>query len=329
MKYSVKMKVSVSIVTYNHAKFVRQTLDSVLCQETNFDFEIIVGDDLSKDNTREILAEYQARYPDKIRLLLHPTNLGNNGMHNALATFKEARGEYIAQMDGDDYWVNPHKLQKQADLLDQHPEYSACFTNSLKVFEDEQYEPFLLVDEKKTAYGLDDLIGEDEIFFMATSSIMFRKNAIPEYPAWYYQSQSGDIPRNILLAKAGPIGYIDEIMSVYRKNRGGASYADNEKDRAFLRNRILMYSNINRELDFKYDKLLRKNIARYYKMMLDANQYRNSYFRRAGIALKFLYLGKPKGPVVKEVIQNYILPEPVFKLYSAIRLMPYRLMDRS
>ncbi|GAB3247310.1 glycosyltransferase [Larkinella harenae] len=323
------MKVTVSIVTYNHAKFVRQTLDSVLCQQTNFDFEIIVGDDLSKDNTREILAEYQARYPDKIRLLLHPTNLGNNGMHNALATFKAARGEYIAQMDGDDYWVNPHKLQKQVDMLDEHPEYSACFTNAMTVFEDEQYEPFSLVGEKKAAYTVDDLIGEDEIFFMATSSIMFRKNAIPEYPAWYYLSQSGDIPRNILLAKAGPIGYIDEIMSVYRKNRAGASYADNKKDRAFLNNRILMYSNINRELDFKYDKVLRKNIARYYKMMLDANQYQNSYFRRAGIALKYLYLGKPDGTVLKEVIQNYVLPKPVFKLYSAIRLMPYRLMDRS
>lgn len=328
MKSSIKMKVSVCIVTYNHAKFVRQTLDSVLSQQTTFDFEVIVGDDLSKDNTREILAEYQTRYPDKIRLLLHPTNLGNNGMHNALSTFKEARGEYIAQMDGDDYWINPHKLQKQADMLDQHPDYSACFTNALKVFEDEQYEPFVLVDEKKPAYTVDDLIGEEEIFFMATSSIMFRKNAIPEYPAWYYLSQSGDIPRNVLLAKAGPIGYIDETMSVYRKNRGGASYSDNEKDKAFLNNRILMYSNINSELDYKYDKLLRKNIARYYKLMLDANQYRESYFRRASVALKYLYLGKPKPEVVKEVIQNYIVPAPIMKLYSTIRLMPHRLMDR-
>lgn len=323
------MKVSVCIFTYNHAKFIRQTLDSVLCQQTDFDFEIIVGDDLSKDNTREILAEYQARYPDKIRLLLHPKNLGNNGMYNALATFQEARGEYIAQMDGDDYWVNPHKLQKQADMLDQHPAYSASFTNALKVFEDEQYESYLLVKEKKPAFTIDDLIGEEEIFFMATSSIMFRKNAIPEYPAWFYKSQSGDIPRNVLLAKAGPIGYVDETMSVYRKNRAGASYADNEKDKAFLTNRILLYSNINRELDYKYDKLLRKNIARYYKLMLEANQYRDSYFRRAGVALKYLYLGRPKPEVAKEIIQNYIVPAPVMKLYSAIRLMPHRLMDRS
>lgn len=329
MKFSIKMKVSVSIVTYNHAKFVRQTLDSVLSQQTNFDFEVIVGDDLSKDNTREILLEYQARYPDKIRLLLHPTNMGNNGMHNALSTFEAARGEYIAQMDGDDYWISPHKLQKQVEMLDGHPEYSACFTNARIVYEDEHYDPVLLVTDKKPAYTVDDLIGEDEIFFMATSSIMFRKNAIPKYPEWYYQSQSGDIPRNILLAKVGPIGYIDEIMSVYRKNRAGASYADNVFDKKFLDNRILMYSNINRELDYKYDKLLRKNIARYYKMMLDAKQYKDSYFRRAGAALKYLYLGRPKGQVLKEIIHKHIMPAPVFKLYSAIRLMPYRLMDKS
>ena len=113
-------------------------------------------------------------------------------------------------------------------------------------------------------------------------------------------------------------------MSVYRKNRAGASFHDNERDELFLRNRIRMYSDINRELDFKYNRTLRRNIARYYRKMLDAKQYEQSYFRRARLALKYLYMAQPEWPKTKEVLWNYVLPKPITKLYSTIRLLPHR-----
>ena len=152
---------------------------------------------------------------------------------------------------------------------------------------------------------------------------MYRNN-IKEYPAWFRESSSGDIPRLILKAKLGKIGYIPDVMSVYRKNRAGASFHDNERDEVFLRNRIQMYSNINRELDYRYNTVLRRNIARYYRMMLDAKQYEGSYFRRARIALKYLSMAKPEWQKAKKVIIEYIVPKPLAKLYSTIRLLPYR-----
>jgi glycosyltransferase involved in cell wall biosynthesis len=316
-------KVSVLIITYNQHKFIRKAIDSALAQQTTFPIEILVGDDFSNDGTREIIQDYERQHPGLVIGVLHPHNMGKNGGINFLETLKLAKGEYYALMDGDDYWTNPNKLQLQADFLDAHPDYSTVFHNALITYEDGAPSHVLNEDGIKESYTVDDLIGENEIWFMATSSTMYR-NTIKEYPLWFRESSSGDIPRLILKAKLGKIGYIPEIMSVYRKNRAGASYHDNERDEVFLRNRIQMYSDINRELNFKYDRTLRRNMARYYRMMLDARQYETSYFRRARLALKYLYMAQPGWSKTKDVIWAYLLPKPIAKLYSTIRLLPHR-----
>lgn len=317
------MKVSVTIITYNQHKFIRKAIDSALAQQTTFPFEILVGDDCSTDGTREIIREYEQQYPGKVIGVFHARNLGKNGGINFLETLKRAKGEYYALMDGDDYWTDPLKLQKQADYLDTHPTYSTVFHNALITYEDGSASHLLNGPVMKPFYTVDDLIGEDEIWFMATSSTMYRNN-IKEYPAWFRDSSSGDIPRLILKAKLGPIGFIPDVMSVYRKNRGGASFADNYQDANFLRNRIQMYSNINRELKYKYDSLLRKNIARYYLMMLNARQYRENPLYRAIIALKYIYLAQPPLTRTKELVKEYVVPTPLMKIYSTLRLLPYR-----
>lgn len=316
-------KVSILIITYNQKKFIRQAIDSVLMQKTSFPIEILVGDDFSSDGTREIIQEYEQKHPGLVIGVLHPRNMGKNGGINFLETLKRAKGEYYALIDGDDYLTDPLKLQKQADLLDAHPDYSMTFHNALITYEDGSPSHILNGDDMKPFYTVEDLIGEDEIWFMATSSTMYR-NSIREYPTWFRESSSGDIPRLILKAKLGKIGYIPDVMSVYRKNRAGASYHDNERDEVFLRNRIRMYSDINRELDYRYNRTMRRNIARYYRMMLDARQYEGSYFRRARLAMKYLYMAKPEWNKSKDVIRRYIAPPPLAKLYSAIRLLPYR-----
>lgn len=317
------VKVSVLIITYNQHRFIRKAIDSALAQQTTFPIEILVGDDFSTDGTREIIQEYEHKHPGLVIGVLHPHNMGKNGGINFLETLKRAKGEYYALMDGDDYWTDPLKLQKQADLLDAHPDYSTVFNNALITYEDGAPSHLLNGPDMKPFYTVDDLIGEDEIWFMATSSTMYRNN-IKEYPAWFRESSSGDIPRLILKARLGKIGYIPDVMSVYRKNRAGASYHDNERDEKFLRNRIQMYSDINRELNYQYNGVLRRNIARYYRMMLDARQYEKSYFRRAGLALKYLYMAKPDWKKVKVILRDYLVPQPLAKLYSAIRLLPYR-----
>lgn len=322
------MKVSVVILTYNQKNFIGKAIESALAQETNFDFEILVGDDCSTDGAQEVIQSYQNQYPDKVKAILHSKNLGQNGLFNTIETLKLATGDYIAPMDGDDYWTSPHKLQIQVDFMEAHPSFSACFHNALITYEDGTPSHELNTPDQKTIITVEDLVGEDEIWFMATSAVMF-KNGLMYYPEWFLQSTSGDIPRYVILAKQGPIGYVSGVMSVYRKNRGGASFRDHYRDARFLYNRIKMYEGINKELGQQYDDLLKRNIARYYKMLLEARQYQKSYFRRANLAIKYLELGKPDRETTREVVRDYIIPKWMMQVYSFFALLPHRLKESS
>ena len=325
------IKVSVCVVTYNHEKFVAQTLDSILMQQTNFPFEIIVGDDCSKDNTVDVLKEYQSRFPDKIRLILHDKNLGLNGKYNALSTFAAAKGEYTAQFDGDDYLLSPHKLQKQVEMLDANPHYSASYHNARVIFDDNSAPPYLVNSLKKSEINVEDLIQEEELCYIATSSLMFRTKEFAENPdpEWTNLSTSGDIPRNIMLASRGPIGYIDEVMSVYRKNRGGASFVDNHESADFLFNRIQLYSNINRQFAYKYDTTLRKLLATYYYKLLFSKQFKDTYWPRLKFALKYLSWGQPAEELRREVIRDFIVPTALMRVYSFIALTLYNIKAKA
>src|SRR5579864_5088925 len=118
------MKVSVMMITYNHERFIAQALESVLAQRVNFDYEIVIGEDCSTDRTREILLEFCRRYPKRIVPLLKDKNVG--AMRNVEATLAACRGQYLALLEGDDYWTCEDKLQRQIDFLDEHPDYAIC-----------------------------------------------------------------------------------------------------------------------------------------------------------------------------------------------------------
>ncbi|GAB3687475.1 glycosyltransferase [Spirosoma flavus] len=319
-------KVSVLIITYNQAKFIRQAIDSVLMQQVNFPMEILVGDDFSKDGTREIIQEYERKHPGLVKGVLHPRNMGKNGGINFLETLKRAEGEYYALIDGDDYLTDPLKLQKQVDMLDAHPDYSMVFHNALITYEDGSPSEVLNGKDMKPYYTIEDLIGEKEIWFMATSSTMYR-NTIKEYPAWFSESVSGDIPRLILKAKMGKIGYIPDVMSVYRKNKNGTSFTDNEADAVYLKNRIDMYDNINRELEYRYDRVMKKNIARYYRMMMNSKQYRDSYLAKLRLTAKYYSLARPSWEDLKTVIYDHLTPPAIQRAYGVIAIGLHRILN--
>ncbi|MFB9293349.1 glycosyltransferase family 2 protein [Persicitalea jodogahamensis] len=322
------MKVSVTILTYNQVAFIGQAIESALNQQTDFAYEILVGDDFSTDGTREVILDYQKRFPDLVKPVLHKKNLGQNGLFNTIETLKLAQGKYIAPLDGDDYWTSPDKLQKQVDFMESHPDFSACFHNALITYEDGSPAQEVNAADQKMVIGMDDLIGEDEIWFMATSAVMF-KNGLVHYPEWFLKSTSGDIPRYVILAKHGPIGYVPGTMSVYRKNKAGASFKDHYRDARFLRNRIMMYEGINGETERRYNSSLRLNIARYYRMMLDARQYSRSYFRRAALAVKYLRFRQPDPTEAKEICRDYLIPKWMMRVYSFFALLPHRFRQTS
>jgi len=119
--------VSVVIPSYNRANSVSQTIESILHQKCNFDYEIIIGDDLSMDNARVVLLDFQQKYPDQIKLIFHEQNIGLGA--NWATCLKYCRGKYLANCDNDDYWHNPNKLQLQVDFMESHPEYGVCHTD--------------------------------------------------------------------------------------------------------------------------------------------------------------------------------------------------------
>ena len=124
--------VSVLVATYNHEKYIRETLDGILNQKTNFKYDVIVHDDASTDHTAEIVKEYEKKYPDIIRGIYQQTNQFYNCNISAKYLYPQIKGKYFAVLDGDDYWIDENKLQMQVDFLEKHPDYSMCMHNAIK-----------------------------------------------------------------------------------------------------------------------------------------------------------------------------------------------------
>ena len=212
------MKVSVAIVTYNHERFIAEALESVLTQKTDSRYEIVIGDDCSSDRTREIIADFQKKHPDKIRLLVSGTNMGVKS--NLAQTIMACKGEYIALLDGDDYWTDPQKLQHQVGFLDSHTGCSFCFHSVKRIYEDGRSNSFY-PPGKKERYTLSDILRHPS--FIHTSSIVFRRGALGEFPSWFFHCELiiEDWALTVLCARSGYVGYIDKTMAVYRKHSGG------------------------------------------------------------------------------------------------------------
>jgi glycosyltransferase involved in cell wall biosynthesis len=251
------MKVSVDLLTYNHEKFIAHALDSILMQQVDFDYEIVIGEDCSTDNTRNIVIDYQKRHPDKIRLLLHEKNVGS--INNDIQVLKTCQGEYIAWLEGDDYWTSPHKLRKQVEYLDKHQGCSACFHPVTVFYENGSVEPYLspCCSNRRRELSLEDLLESTTI---TTCSIMFRKSKLDESLIDVYsESVFGDWEFFIFLAQRGSIGYVDEAMAAYRKHNGGIYTGASSLNK--LKDRIEMFKNLNAYLKFKYNKTYKELIS--------------------------------------------------------------------
>ena len=175
------MKVSIIMLTYNHEKFIAQAVKSALFQLTDFDYEIVIGDDCSTDRTQEIIRELAIKNPEKIRPILRQKNLGAS--KNFLSVLASCQGEYIAMLEGDDYWISPDKLQKQVDMLDANPELAISFHNIICFYEDGSKQPWEYCQRnQKPISTLEDLLHGN---FIPTCSVMFRNGLIKDFPEWY------------------------------------------------------------------------------------------------------------------------------------------------
>lgn len=215
------MKISVCLITYNHERFISQSIDGVLKQETDFDYELVIGEDCSTDATREIVEEYRKKHPEIIRIESSDGNVG--AARNFVRTYKACRGKYVATLDGDDYWTSPYKLQKQADFLDNHPYCSFCFHPVKRIFEGTDQPPVIIYPRgRRTIYKLADYAATG--LRVAHCSTLFRNRLIREIPDWFSLSRTGDSVFQVLHAQRGNLGYIDELMAVHRCHSDGIGY---------------------------------------------------------------------------------------------------------
>ncbi|WP_298067023.1 DegT/DnrJ/EryC1/StrS family aminotransferase [uncultured Mailhella sp.] len=252
-------KVSVLTITYNHENYIEDCIKSVAAQECDFPFEHVIGDDASSDRTREIILDYAAAYKH-IRPLLQKER--TYGLGNVRAVFSGVTAPYVSLCEGDDYFIDPHKLQKQADALDAHPEVAVCahpvevfFQNTGKkeVWPNRAKGGFRFM-QGRNVFTLPELLKRN---FIQTNSVMYRWRFPEKLPAWFNgHIMPQDWYWHILHAETGKILYLEDVMSGYRRHDGGVwatAYSNPEYHRIKWAYPTLRWMQVlNRHFDGRY-----------------------------------------------------------------------------
>jgi len=254
--------ISVVLITYGHEKFIEECINGVLMQNCTFSIDLIIANDCSPDKTHEIIGSIINNHPrgSWIRYFKHEKNIGM--MPNFLFGLNAAKGKYVALCEGDDFWTDPMKLQKQIDFMESHQNFSMCFhaVEIERASETDFYEyPIPPLD----VLFLRDVI---RTHYVPTCSLVFRNSYFPlGYPSWFTKSISGDIPLEILVASKGEIKYFEQKMACYRRNLGSITH-DKDHISRIRPGYIYMYSKIAHEIQggskiYLYGKVLKLRLG--------------------------------------------------------------------
>lgn len=268
------MKLSVFVVTYNQERYIRQCLDSILAQRVDFDYEIIIGEDCSTDYTPKICDEYAAKYP-QVQVYHHPKNVGL--LKNWEFVMNKCHGEYIALIEGDDYWIDEHKLQRQIDWLDAHPGYTLTFTRAEIQYENgaevgqEKELPFL----EEREYSVQEICKD---FKVLSSSTVIRNVLQPIH--YSDQLLYADTYTFIELCKRGK-AYCFGIPTVkYRIHKQNLSYNGDWDFYVHAYNQCKLFNQIYPELRLVYEPRLEDTIIHLLYDKDKSLKYRIAYMKR-------------------------------------------------
>lgn len=269
-KKQKQIKVSICCLAYNHEKYIAKCLEGFLMQKTDFPFEVLIHDDFSSDKTGDIIREYARKYPEIIKPILETKNqfcnLGISGIYREIL-YPMAKGKYITYCEGDDYWSSPEKLQKQVDILEEHPECKMCLHYTRVVDENENLSDwgYPLKRIGSGIYsGYDFMKGLTDGIFFHTTSFMCRKDyilkMIQSVPDFYLESDVDDVPLLLYMGQLGSVFYLDEELTCYRRNSIG-SWTESQKgniDRIVSHKwrMIRMYEKYNLFTNGKYEDLV-------------------------------------------------------------------------
>jgi Glycosyltransferases involved in cell wall biogenesis len=266
-----EIMVSICCLTYNQEAYVRQALEGFVGQKTSFSYEILIHDDASTDRTAKIIREYALLYPDRVKPILQTENQYAKGLTNVSGTynFPRAKGRYIAMCEGDDYWTDPYKLQKQVDFLESHPGCSLVFHSARiqvmgRAFTEQKMRPY----KKSRKVTPEEIINKTSGY--PTASLMFRTDMVKDLPEFYVKAPLADVPLQLMAAARGWAYYMDRPMCVYRL--GGASswttlmkQGDYEKKQEqYYKEMGDMYRRYDQETKGRFHKVVGQAAARVY-----------------------------------------------------------------
>lgn len=288
--------VSIFMLTYNQEDLITQAIEGVVMQKTDFRYNLVIGEDFSSDKTRAICEEYAVANPDKIKLLPSKENLGL--IKNFIRTYKECDGKYVAICDGDDYWTDPLKLQKQVDFLEDHPDFGVVFTSFNFLFPDGRM-PEKDYSKQASVTTFEDLIFEN---YICSATAVFRNKRNPnDFPGWLDTCPYGDWPLYLWATKDGAkIKYLDEVTAVYRKEIGVSEKLKLVPSRISKEN-LNIIERINKDPNFtRFHSAIRQSLKKHRKEIFSCLLSEGEYIKSCI-------------PGVKIMVSN---PPAFFKLFS-------------
>lgn len=270
------IRVSIFMLTYNQEQFIAQTIESIVMQKTNFKYQLVIGEDCSTDATYSICKSYEEQYPDKIKLL--PSQSKNIGLiNNYVRTIKECNGKYIAICDGDDYWIDENKLQKQVNFLEANSDFSIVYTGFNKLYPDGTLKKAVLSFTNQES-SFTDLIYNN---YIPSVTVLFRNNKdFSKLPTWITNFPYGDWPTYLWLIKdEGKIYFLDEVTAVYRMDIGISS-AIVKVNSVLLNVNLRILNFMLNDADFENRKsLIRKVISEKRNSLMNSYNREKAYIK--------------------------------------------------
>jgi glycosyltransferase involved in cell wall biosynthesis len=255
------------MITYGHEKYIRQAIEGVLMQQCDFEVELIVANDCSPDATGQVVNDIIKSNPrgSWIKYSNHDKNVGM--MPNFIFALQECEGKYIAMCEGDDYWTDPLKLQKQVDFLEANSDYAVCF-HKVNIWQDDIIKVDSMTAKVLETTTIYDLAKGN---YMHTCSVVFRNNLFLELPGYFKDSPVGDYFLHLLNARYGAIKYLDEIMGVYRLHGTSVWSSKTQKEQEFLW--VPFLENIKPNFERRVQDILSVQIDFYVKPKEKKNKW--------------------------------------------------------
>lgn len=309
-----EIKVSVVCMTYNHEKYIAETIESFLMQQTDFEYEILIHDDASTDRTQEIIRQYEKKFPDIIKPIYQTENQFSQNVVVEYINHKRAQGKFIAFCEGDDFWTDPYKLQKQVDYLEHHPETSMCIHAAKRVNAETKRKIASIRPFKESRVMTVEEVIEGGGDFFATNSMIYSKEKLEIWPDFYINAIVGDYPMVIFGALQGDFYYMDEDMSSYRISSEGSwtqrEFSTIEKKKKHYAEIARTLDEIDEYTDYRYSQAIQnaKNGHQFYLLLIQGKfkeiqqQEYSHFYKKMGTRYKLTSRMKHHFPGISRML---------------------------